>query len=196
MSAPDTRSAESMPSRAVVRPAVAADAAALAELRWELRAPLAERPAPRAEFTARCVRWMRERLAAEGAWRCWVALAPDAGDGGDGAEQRRDGAIVGAVWIQVIEKVPVPADLPEEYAYLTSFYVRPAHRGRGVGDAILRAALAWCDARPTELVILWPTARSRPLYARHGFRESGELMERRHPGAAGPRVPASPPGDA
>jgi GNAT superfamily N-acetyltransferase len=155
-----------------VRPAVPADAPTLAELRYEFRS--AERPAAesRAGFVARASDWMRERLAAGSPWRCFVA--------------ERGGAIAGHVWVQLLEKVPNPGgDEPERHAYLTNLYVRPAARG-GTGGLLLRAALAWCRTQDVDSVILWPSARSRSLYARHGFVASGSIVSLALRGAATP----------
>ena len=37
--------------------------------------------------------------------------------------------------------------------------------------------LAWARARDLELLIVWPSERSRTLYARAGFRAESEIME-------------------
>ncbi len=145
-----------------LRVALQADAAELAQLRYEFRS--AERPAvePREEFVARTTTWMSERLAPGTPWRCFVAV--------------RDGAIAGQVWITLVDKVPNPGgDEPERHAYLTNLYVRPAARG-GTGSALLEAALAWCRETRVDTVILWPTERSRTLYARYGFDASRAFM--------------------
>jgi GNAT superfamily N-acetyltransferase len=161
----------------VVRAATAADAPELARLRYEFRA--AERPAvePSEEFIARTTAWMRERLAADTAWRCLVAV--------------RDGAIVGQVWVTLIDKVPNPGSgEPERHAYLTNLYVRPAERG-GTGSALLEAALDWCRGQRVDTVILWPSERSRTLYARYGFDASRAIMAL--PLAPDPHGSRSPP---
>ena len=62
---------------------------------------------------------------------------------------------------------------------VTNVYVLPSHRGGGLGRRLLAAALAWCDAHDIDSVVLWPTPRSRRLYARHGFTKPRELLERR-----------------
>lgn len=114
------------------------------------------------EFVERTTAWMRERLAPGTAWRCFVAM--------------RNGNITGHVWITVIEKVPNPGSgEPERHAYLTNLYVRPAERG-GTGSALLEAALAWCREQRVDTVILWPSERSRTLYARYGFDTSRAIM--------------------
>lgn len=108
---------------------------------------------------------MRERLDGADAWRAWVADA--------------DAEIVGGVWLQLLEKVPNPVGEPETHAYVTNLYVRPERRGRGIGSALLSAALAECGGRGVDAVVLWPTPDSRPLYERHGFSVRDNVMERR-----------------
>ena len=99
-------------------------------------------------------------------WRCWIA------------ETERAGA-VGMVWVQFLEKLPNPVAEPELHGYLTSFYVRAAARGHGIGSALLVTALNACRERGCESVFLWPTPRSRPLYLRFGFTEQAGMLERR-----------------
>jgi GNAT superfamily N-acetyltransferase len=107
---------------------------------------------------------MAERLA-NGSWRAWVA--------------ERDGTAIGTAWLYIIEKLPNPVDESERHGYVTNCYVQPAHRGNGVGGALLAAVLAQCDALDCDAVILWPTPRSRTLYERHGFAVRDDVMERR-----------------
>lgn len=145
-----------------IRAAGVADAAELARLRYEFRS--AERPAveSREAFVARCTAWMRERLTPESAWHCLVA--------------EKDGATVGHVWLEVVDKVPNPGSgEPERHVYLTNLYVRPDARG-GAGSVLLEAALAWCRARGADTVILWPSEQSRTLYARYGFGPSPDIL--------------------
>jgi GNAT superfamily N-acetyltransferase len=148
-----------------IRPAVAADAPALARLRYEFRARVEPAVESEAAFVGRCTAWMRERLRPEASWRCWVAEA--------------GGAIVGCAWLQLIEKLPNPVAEPELHGYISSLYVQPTQRGAGCGSALLAACLRECEAMAVDAVILWPTPRSRSLYARHGFAVRDDLMERR-----------------
>lgn len=145
-----------------VRAATPNDAGELARLRYEFRA--AERPAveSRERFVERCTSWMRERLASDSPWHCLVA--------------ERDGATVGHVWLEVVDKVPNPgAGEPERHIYLTNLYVQPDARG-GPGSALVEAALAWCRERRADTVILWPSEKSRTLYARYGFTVSTDIL--------------------
>lgn len=147
-----------------MRRATAADAGALARLRYEFRAALGSAAESEAAFVGRAVLWMRARLIAGGPWHCWVVEA----DGGD---------IAGHLWLQLIEKVPNPAPEFEQHAYITNVYVGPAARGAGAGQSLLDAALAFCREARVDSVVLWPTARSRTLYARYGFAVRDDIME-------------------
>ena len=146
----------------IIRPATEADAPRLAELRYEFRAPRAPNTESREAFVNRCTEWMRRRLAND-TWRCWVALNGD--------------TVVGHVWLQLIEKIPNPIAEAEWHGYITNMYVREKERG-GVGGALMDAVLAWCRTREIDYVILWPTERSRPLYARKGFAVTATIMAR------------------
>lgn len=150
-------------ARETIRLATAADAKALAELRWEFRTSVGAAVEDRAEFLKRSTAWMRDRLSGAGAWQCWVAA--DAS------------GLQGSLWLQVIEKLPNPVAEVEVHGDITGFYVRPGARGRHLGSRLLDKALAFCRSLPVHAVILWPTPESRTLYERRGFAEPDNLME-------------------
>jgi GNAT superfamily N-acetyltransferase len=136
-----------------IREATSADAPALAELRWEFRSPRGTRTETHDAFVQRCGAWMGAELES-GAWRAWVACS--------------DGQIVGQLWMRIIQKIPNPTGERERHAYISNVYVKPASRG-GVGAQLLESAIAWARAHDVDHVLLWPTERSRTLYARYGF---------------------------
>jgi GNAT superfamily N-acetyltransferase len=105
---------------------------------------------------------MEEHLKSD-AWHCWVAES--------------NGLLIGALWLQLVEKIPNPRNEAEHHAYITNFYVQETARGAGIGSRLLREALDWCQAREVHAVILWPTERSRSLYERNGFAMRDDLME-------------------
>ena len=146
-----------------IRRATPADAAALAALRYDFRAAVNPPVEGEDVFVQRCAAWMRPRLAADGPWLCWLL--------------EREGVPAGQIWLQLIEKLPNPAPELELHGYITNVYVAPEARGHGAGEALLETALAHCRSAGVDSVILWPTARSRTLYARHGFAVRDDLME-------------------
>ena len=145
-----------------IRLAFEEDAVTLARLRLELRSSSHRLIEDEQEFLARCESWMKKRLRERGQWRCWVA--------------EQQAVLVGAVWAQLIEKIPNPVSEPEYYVYLTNFYVREEYRGEGIGSRLLAAVLEWSKNQNAEKVILWPTEGSKTFYLRHGFSVAGDLM--------------------
>ena len=145
-----------------IRFAIPADAEALARLRYALRASAGRATEAEADFVKRCADWMEEHLKTD-AWHCWAAEA--------------NARLVGAVWLQMVEKIPNPRLEPEHHAYITNFYVEEAARGGGIGSRLLRDAIDWCKTRDVHAIILWPTERSRSLYERHGFAVRDDIME-------------------
>ena len=144
-----------------IRPAAPVDARALAELRWEFRAGKTPPTETHDAFVDRCEAWMSVELA-RGVWRAWVA--------------EQDGRVVGQIWLQVLSKLPNPAEEREHHAYISNVYVTPSARG-GVGTRLLRTAIDWARSNNIDRVVLWPTVRSRTMYERHGFVASGGVLE-------------------
>ena len=147
-----------------IRLAAPDDAATLARMRHAFRASLGVAVEDEATFVARATAWMTQRLGeAGGPWRCWVAV--------------HDGVIAGHLWLQTIEKIPNPIVELERHAYITNVFVDEALRGAGIGQRLMDAALAFCREQGVDSVILWPTSRSRTLYARNGFAVRDDIME-------------------
>jgi GNAT superfamily N-acetyltransferase len=145
-----------------VRRAGPGDARAMAVMRYDFRTELGEPVETKPEFVARATAWLAHRLEL-GSWTGWLAL-----------DQEQP---VGLVLAHLVEKVPNPVIEPESLGYVSSLYVRPERRGRGLGGALLRTAVDFCRDQGVESVVLWPSPRSVPLYERHGFRHQGEVME-------------------
>ncbi len=161
-----------------VRRAGPAHARPMAELRYAFRTELAPPAEPQREFVERAAAWLAERLD-RGSWAGWLAC-----------EQQEP---VGLVLVHLLEKVPNPVAEPESLGYVTSLYVLPRCRGRGVGDALLRTALHACREGGVDTVVLWPSERSVPLYRRHGFRRQGDVMELRWPAESSPDLRRTAP---
>ncbi len=144
-----------------------ADAPRLAQLRFGLRSKPTNTESEEG-FRERCALWMARALEQDN-WRCWVA--------------ELDQTLVGAVWLQLIEKIPNPTAEPESIGYITNFFVAESERGKGLGSQMLNEVLTWCREQQSDKgrliagVILWPTDRSRALYLRNGFEVPKNLFE-------------------
>jgi GNAT superfamily N-acetyltransferase len=150
------------PATRRVRRAAPSDVATLARFRFQFRAgrhPVVE---DEAEFVARCESWMRTRVHPDSRWRVWIL--------------EENGAAIGTLWIQMIEKIPNPGREGELHAYVSNFFVLPEHRNKGGGKLLLDAAVAECRAFHTDTMFLWPSEESRPLYERNGFAPPRRLL--------------------
>ncbi|MET7442387.1 N-acetyltransferase family protein [Streptomyces sp. NPDC004082] len=152
-----------------VRRAEAADAPELARLRWAFKQEDYEADhevdAPAPVHSAReAEQWIRERLG-DGRWLAWVAES--------------DGVARGHVFLNLVERVPEAYEDNTPLGYVTNFYVTPGFRDRGCGAALLDALRRHARATGMDVLVVWPSERSAPLYRRAGFRPPEELLEAR-----------------
>ncbi len=133
-----------------------ADAGELARLRHALYAEDGRAPEPLDAYAERFRSFVLNALESD-AWRVWVA--------------EEEGHIVGAIWLQLVERVPRPGESRGELpiGYLTNVYVEPAYRNDGLGSRMLAEVVTFARERGVEEMIVWPSERSYPFYGRAGF---------------------------
>ena len=98
-----------------------------------------------------------------------------------------------ATFFALLDDEAEPAGIAGVYeengaADLVSMWVRPAARGKAVGDALVEEAADWAKAHGHATVYLWVTesnAPARKLYERCGFTPTGE----RQPLPSDPSLP-------
>lgn len=146
---------------AQLRRAGRSDAPALARLRYSFRSLSDKDLETGDDFIERCSQWMADRIE-EKLWRCWVV--------------EKESAIVGALWLQLIEKIPNPTAEPEFHGYITNVFVDESLRGAGLGSQLVEQALTFCKEYPVHSIVLWPSEKSRTLYERHGFSVTKNLL--------------------
>src|SRR5205823_3475278 len=70
----------------------------------------------------------------------------------------RDGHVIGV--LRCVETFASPLLLPERYCYVSSVYVVPAERKRGVLRALMAAAESWCEKRGIDEMRLHNSSNS------------------------------------
>ncbi len=97
-----------------------------------------------------------------------------------------DGEAVGMLNLLVFTRMPRPGETaPNQWGYLANFFVCEPHRSSGVGARMLATCTAYADERGFARVVLSPTERSVPFYARGGFLPATSLMLRQRPAEGG-----------
>ena len=86
------------------------------------------------------------------------------------------GVEVGMVNLAFFERMPRPDQAGSRWCYLGNAYVLPKHRDRGVGAALLAAAVDHARACDAMRLVLSPSERSAPFYRRAGFGPATMLM--------------------
>lgn len=86
------------------------------------------------------------------------------------------GQDVGMVNLAVFERMPRPEQASSRWCYLGNAFVLAEHRDRGVGSALLDAAVNHARACGAVRIVLSPSRRSEPFYRRAGFGPATMLM--------------------
>ncbi|MFC0533791.1 GNAT family N-acetyltransferase [Phytohabitans kaempferiae] len=129
-------------------------------------------------------RELRHRALGEAAHAFRTTLAEWQGEGDREERWRERLAIPTSLnLVALLDRRPVgmasgfPEDDPD-VVWLHSVWVDPVARGKGVGDRLVGAVVAWAratGAREMRLGIVEGNATAEALYARHGFRYTGEV---------------------
>ena len=138
-----------------VRLAIPSDATELASLRWLSRSSDERVRQSQENFEREFEQWFARALAS-GRWCIAVAAA-----GG--------GALAGCIYLQVVEKVPVPGDAQRAWGYVTNSFVREGERRAGTGSLMLEFLIASARKLNLELLIVWPSSEAVSFYERAGF---------------------------
>lgn len=145
-----------------VRLATSTDAAELARLRWDFR-PDDQSLQPRRAFIAECSAWLEQNLSS-GNWIAAVA-------------ETESGSLCGCIFLQRVEKVPIPGTLHRYWGYVTNSYVEAGWRNRGVGSRLLRLLLNQAQRWRLEFLIVWPSPDAISFYRRIGFEDVEHVLE-------------------
>ena len=176
---------------AVVRRAVPDDAPELVRLRHAMfremvRAGVGAHPAVVEETSwyPAADRAFRDGIG-RGRLAAFVVDAPTPDDpAGEGARGSRGGggrSLVASSVVTLDERLPGPGFPAGLGAHLSTVFVEPAHRRRGLARAVVEASVTWCDEVGAEIVDLNATPDAVGLYRSLGFTEPRAVALRRVP---------------
>src|SRR6266545_249706 len=138
-----------------VRRATAADAPALARLRWRWPGEERDETGPdHAAFLEYFSAWVVDHLSTHLPFLAEV-----------------DGRVAGMAWLMLATRVPSPTRIDRRTGDVQSVYVVPELRNSGVGAALLDAVLAEARDRGLEHVTVHSSDRAVPFYLRAGFQD-------------------------
>lgn len=87
-----------------------------------------------------------------------------------------DGRTVGSAAVNPYPHMPSQAYPNGLGWYVLNVYVRPSHRKKGVGDALLTTVASAAREQGVDMINLHATVSARALYERHGFAVSVDAM--------------------
>jgi ribosomal protein S18 acetylase RimI-like enzyme len=67
------------------------------------------------------------------------------------------------------------------YGFICDLAVESGHRGRGIGDSLLEATLAWFETKKVKRIVIYVlvgNAKAMNFWERHGFEAKMQCMER------------------
>jgi GNAT superfamily N-acetyltransferase len=81
----------------------------------------------------------------------------------------RDGRAIGMASLFEYRRMPKPGLPASRWGYVSNMFVRAEVRDAGVGAALLDAVIGAAEARGYARLVLSPSERAIPFYARAGF---------------------------
>jgi GNAT superfamily N-acetyltransferase len=87
-----------------------------------------------------------------------------------------DGAVAGAAWLLIAERVPRGDSLHRRCGDIQSVMVREGYRDQGIGTALIAEILAEARARKLAHVTVHSGRRAVGFYLRNGFSHHRQLL--------------------
>lgn len=92
-----------------------------------------------------------------------------------------NGTCIGTGIVFYYDSVPSPFNITGKNSYITSMYVEPNYRRKGIGAKILERVIECVKRRGVKVIFLSASEMGRPLYEKRGFTDSknGMLLDLR-----------------
>ena len=92
-----------------------------------------------------------------------------------------NGTCIGTGIVFYYDSVPSPFNIAGKNSYITSMYVEPNYRRKGIGTELLERVIECVKRRGVKVIFLSASEMGRPLYEKRGFADSknGMLLDLR-----------------
>lgn len=92
-----------------------------------------------------------------------------------------NGTCIGTGIVFYYDSVPSPFNITGKNSYITSMYVEPSYRRRGIGTELLERVIECAKKRGVTAMFLSASEMRRPMYEKRGFADSknGMLLDLR-----------------
>jgi len=87
-----------------------------------------------------------------------------------------NGTCIGTGIVFYYDSVPSPFNIAGKNSYITSMYVEPNYRRKGIGAEILERVIECVKMRGVKVIFLSASEMGRPLYEKRGFADSKNGM--------------------
>lgn len=87
-----------------------------------------------------------------------------------------NGKCIGTGIVFYYDSVPSPFNITGKNSYITSMYVEPSYRRKGIGAEILERVIECVKKRGVKVIFLSASEMGRPLYVKRGFADSKNGM--------------------
>ncbi len=89
----------------------------------------------------------------------------------------KEGIVVSAMFVAVVNKVPKPKVSESYLAYVTNVHTLQGHRSKGYGSQLLDYIKNYLKEMGCEMIIVWPSDNSVDFYSRNGFDGDNKMMQ-------------------
>jgi len=132
----------------------------IAELRWQFQTEQLEQLGNKQEFLVACVNQLKSPEMAN-----YVHFGALLGDN-----------IIAIASLCVINMVPRPHKVIDQFGYLTNVYMIPQYRSQGIGSQLIKFIHDYAVTQDLELLLVWPSDESIEFYKSLGYCMEGQPL--------------------
>lgn len=132
----------------------------VAELRWQFQTEQSEQLGNKQEFLVACVNQLKSLEMAN-----YIHFGALLGNN-----------IIAIASLCLINMVPRPHKVIDQFGYLTNVYTITQYRSRGIGSQLIKFIHDYAITQDLELILVWPSDESVDFYKSSGYCMKGKPL--------------------